>query len=245
MTFEVAVQRLRSVADAAAQLNAALPNGVPNRDAARVRLAEGVPALAGEPLIDLQTLAANVRALGGDVSDVAAMTGETALCEVALTGAWDSIPSSETRQEAITLLDFATRPALRAGYAATRDLITAAQWTRGTCPACGALPIIAELHGRKDGESRTLRCGRCTAAWSFPRLACPRCGERDHKQLRYVHVDGEVAHSRVEACLTCRFYVKGLARLDPISDGALFLLDLETIGLDAVAHAAGYTRNPD
>ncbi len=242
MTFEVAVRRLRSVADAAARFSAQLPNGVPNLDAARVRLTEGEPALAGEPLIDWPTLAANVRALGGDVSDVAAITGEAALCEAALAGAWDSIPDNETKQEAITLLDFATRPALRAGYAATRDLIALAQWTRGTCPACGALPIIAELRGAKDGESRILRCGRCTAAWSFPRLACPSCDERDHKQLRYVHVDGEVDHRRAECCVSCGFYVKAVARLDPLSDAALLQLDLETIGLDALALERGFHR---
>ncbi len=240
MTFEVAVQRLRSVANAASELSSALPNGVPNMDAARVRLAEGVPALAGEPLIDWPTLAANVRTLGGDLSDIAAITGETALCDAALAGEWSSIPGSATRQEAIAYLDFATRPALRAGLAAVRDLIAVAEWSRGTCPGCGSLPIIAELRGSKEGDARVLRCGRCTAAWSFARLVCPACGERDHKQLRYVHVDGEVDHRRAECCASCGFYVKAVARLDALSDAALLQLDLETIALDALAVERGY-----
>ncbi|HZN24906.1 MAG TPA: formate dehydrogenase accessory protein FdhE, partial [Burkholderiales bacterium] len=144
----------------------------------------------------------------------------------------------------ITLIDFATRPALRAGFVATRDLIACANWTRGTCPACGALPALAELRASKDkdGQTRILRCVRCTAAWSFARLACPACGERKHEQLRFLHVENELDHRRAECCRSCGFYVKAIARLDPADDTLLAALDLETLALDVLAVDAGYRR---
>ena len=240
MTYEAAVERLRAVAQAAQQLPASLPNGVPDLAAAQVRLSEGLPALAGEPLLDWPALSANVRKLGGTVDDLARTIEPAALVEAALSGAWDTLGS--ITQQQVTLLDYATRPALRAGWHATRDIIATTQWARGNCPSCGSLPAIAELHSGKEGQGRVLRCGRCTAAWAFDRLTCPACGERDHAQLRYLHVDGEVAFRRAECCLTCGFYVKAVARLDPLSSEELLDVDLETVGLDALAMEAGYRR---
>ena len=242
MTFDVAMQRLSAVVNAATRLHAELPNGVPNLDAVRARLDEGINALAGEPLIDWPTLESNVNALGGDVSDLAMTLGDGVLCEAAIAGAWDAIPNNNHREETITLLDFATRPALRAGSNAVRDLIANAKWTRGTCPACGALPALAELRGNKDGQSRILRCIRCAAEWPFARIGCPACGERQHDQLRYLHVDNELDHRRAECCRSCGFYVKAIARLDPVDDAMLAPLDLETLALDVLATDAGYRR---
>jgi formate dehydrogenase accessory protein FdhE len=239
MTFETAVQQLRALAFASARLKAQLPNGVPDPDAAQVRLTEGIPALAAEPLVDWPTMAANAQTFGADINNLVSTYDRDALVEAALAGSWDML---DGRADVITLLDYAVRPALRAGYVTVRHLITALDWTRGTCPACGALPLLAELRAAKDGNSRILRCGRCTAAWSFARLACPACNERDHEQLRYVHVAGEVERRRAECCVTCGFYVKAVARLDALGADELFELDLETVGLDALAIDAGYHR---
>ena len=239
MTYDVALQRLRELARAARAITGDLPNGVPDLAAARVRLAEGLPALAGEQLIDWHGLVANVRALGGELGALGSRVGESEVVEAALAGAWDAL-GDDPDPRLITWLDYAVRPVLRAGYIATKQLIAEARWQRGICPACGALPSLAELRTPKEGEARTLRCGRCTAAWSYPRLACPACGEKDHAQLRYLHVDGEVDFRRAECCKACGFYVKGVARLDAIRDDELLEVDLETVGLDAMAIEAGY-----
>jgi formate dehydrogenase accessory protein FdhE len=242
MTFESAVQRLRSVAERSWTLPAKLPDAAPNIAAARVRLAERIPALAGEALLDWPTLAGNVRALGGAVDRLGDSLGAAALCEAALAGTWDVLRHHPERAVLAALLDHATRPALRAGQAAVRDVIRSSDWTRGVCPACGALPLLAELRASKDGHSRVLRCGRCTAAWAFPRLACPACGERNHARLRHLHVNGRYEQQRVECCLTCGFYVKALARLEPIADRDLFACDLDTLALDSLALESGYQR---
>lgn len=241
MTFKPAVERLLAVIEKSRQIAVVLPNGVPDVAAARVRLAEGIPALAGEPLIDYPTLAAAVRLLGAGIAPLRHFFDEATLCETALAATWDTMPRKACG-EVITLVEFAVRPFLRAGYAAVRDAIVASDWKRGTCPACGVLPLLAELRADKEGRTRILRCLRCTAAWPFPRVACPACPEVRHEKLRYIHVDGEVDRLRAECCLTCGFYVKAVARLDPIPDDALMAIDLDTVALDALANHSGHYR---
>ena len=241
MTFKPAVERLLAVIDKSRHIAVSLPNSVPNVAAARVRLAEAIPALAGEPLVDYPTLAAAVGLLGADIEPLRFDFDEAALCETALAATWDTMPR-KAYGELITLVEFAVRPFLRAGYAAVRDAIVASDWKRGTCPACGVLPLLAELRADKEGNTRILRCLRCTAAWPYPRLACPACPEVRHEKLRYVHVEGEVDRLRAECCLTCGFYVKAVARLDPIPDDALMTVDLDTVALDTLAKYSGHYR---
>lgn len=259
-----ALHRLRTIAEAARFFGAALPNAAGDIRWGRLRLAESVPALAGERLLDWQALDRIVHALIGmyeggandsassavrrDVDFLAATLGEDALTDATFAGAWDALmelptPNGiEARQAAITLLDYVSRPALHAAARDLRDVIAQSGWTRGTCPACGALPLLAELHSNKEESSRVLRCGRCATAWSIGRLTCPTCGARDHIKLRYLHVDGEMEHRRAECCTSCGFYVKAVAVLDPLDEKALFDMDLATLGLDTLAIEAGYHR---
>lgn len=262
--LSLALHRLRTVAEAARFFGAALPNVSADIKWAHIRLAENVPALAGDRLLDWQTLDQIVHALIGmyeggpqdsatsavrrDVDYLAETLGEDALTNATFAGAWHAlaqVPAPhgvEARQAAITLLDYASRPALHAAAEDLREVIAESGWTRGTCPACGALPLLAELHSNKEESSRVLRCGRCATAWSIGRLACPSCGERDHAKLRYVHVDGEMEHRRAECCTSCGFYLKAAAVLDPLDQKTLFDMDLTTLGLDTLAIEAGYHR---
>lgn len=262
--LSLALHRFRTIAEAARVFGAALPNAGGDIKGGRVRLAENVPALAGDRLLDWQSLGKIVHALIGtyeggancsassavrrDVDFLAETLGEDALTDATFAGAWNALmelPSpngADARQTAITLLDYASRPALRAAARDLRDAIAQSGWTRGACPACGALPLLGELHSNKEESSRVLRCARCATAWSIGRLTCPACGERDHNQLRYLHVDGEMEHRRAECCISCGFYVKAVAVLDPLTEDALFDMDLTTLGLDTLAIEAGYHR---
>lgn len=262
--LSLALHRLRTIAQAARFFGASLPHVGADIKWARIRLAENVPALAGDRLLDWQTLDKIAHALIGmyeagpndsassavrrDVDFLAETLGEDGLTDATFAGAWDELaklpaPNGvEARQAAITLLDYASRPALHAAAKDLRDVIAHVNWTRGECPACGSLPLLAELHSNKDESSRVLRCGRCATAWSIDRLACPACGERDHAKLRYLHVDGEMDHRRAECCTSCGFYVKATAVLDPLTEEALFDMDLTTLALDTLAIDAGYHR---
>lgn len=169
-----------------------------------------------------------------------------ALAAAALAGAWDAAAAVAPHlgldpDVLVTLLDYAARPALRAGAAHLRSLLVATRWSRGTCPACGSAPTLSVVRGKE--HERHLHCGRCGTAWAFPRVRCPGCGETRHNQFGHLHAAGEGEFRRVEVCESCRGYVKSIAALDAPSADRLLELDLETAALDFLALEQGYSRH--
>ena len=259
-----AAATLRTLATALPE--ATLPTGVPSPLAAEARLAGGVPALEGEALLNGTTLLANVRALaaaleseaGLDLRSVAdilerSLSAEDGdeLAAAAQSGDWDTIGTLTQRigleqHAVITLVDHAARPALRAGAEAIHQLLKQSRWGRGTCAACGAPPLLGELRGGGASgtaeHERLLRCGRCLTAWSFPRLRCVSCGETNHRQLSYLHREGEGSFRRAEVCSSCNSYIKSLAVLSPLDAVELLNADLATSALDIVALEHGFHR---
>ena len=77
------------------------------------------------------------------------------------------------------------------------------------CPFCGERPQVAVLRGEGDGGKRSLVCSLCSTEWDFRRLLCPNCGEEAERNLP-VYVAQEFPHVRVEACDTCRTYIKSV-----------------------------------
>jgi FdhE protein len=108
------------------------------------------------------------------------------------------------------------------------------------CPVCGARPQVAVLHPEGDGGKRFLVCSFCVTEWEFRRILCPVCGEVDHPRLpRYAAED--FAAVRVEACDTCKYYLKSV---DMTVDGlAVPLVDeIATAPLDLWAAAQGFNK---
>jgi FdhE protein len=251
---------LRTLASAVPE--ATLPAGVPHLGAVEARLASGVPALEGEPLLAGAELLANVRALATALQSVVPGIGDLpealrrSLCgndadelaRVAVAGEWSIAGEAAIRcglepDVVVTLLDYAARPALRAGARAVHDLVAQSGWKRGTCPSCGAAPQLAELHGSFDAiGQRVLRCGRCLTGWPFPRLGCPACGETNHQQMAYLHGAGEDAFRRADVCVSCRQYLKSIAVLSPLGLTELLEMDLATAALDFAAMEQGFHR---
>lgn len=261
-----AAASLRALLGAMHAVPVALPDGVPNLGAAAARLHAGVPALTGEPLLDGERLVAGVAALARALAQgrdaAGAGSGDAllaiaqavrplgpspeggALAEAALAGAWNEVVDAARRLGVdefalVTALDYAVRPALRAGAERAAPLLAQGAWARGSCPACGAPPLVAELRGE---EGRTLRCGRCATGWAFARLQCPGCGERDHRRLLALHAEGEGDHRRADCCESCGLYVKAVAVLDPLGADAVIEEDLATAELDFAAVERGYHR---
>ncbi|MFN2432536.1 MAG: formate dehydrogenase accessory protein FdhE [Gemmatimonadota bacterium] len=141
-----------------------------------------------------------------------------------------------------TLCELAVSPSLQGLAASAQGVLAAAAWGRGYCPFCAAWPLLGEL--RQADQGRYLRCGLCGADWPFARLACPFCGESDHRHLRALHVEGEAEFRRAETCDSCRGYVKTLARLAPTPPALLPVEDLATAYLDLLALDAGFGK-PD
>jgi FdhE protein len=257
---------VRALSAALRQLRAELPPDVPSRLAAEARLASGIPALTGEPLADWDTLlrnaAAVARALPAGAAEAAVTpildrleaarpwpdaAGHPAadLAAAVLVGAWEPVAELAVAIDVdpdvlVTLLDYAARPALRAGAEALAPIIANAGWARGDCPACGAPATLSVVRGKE--HERQLHCGRCATAWAFPRVRCPACGERDHERLGLLHASGESEYRRAEICDSCRNYVKSVALLDAPGADRLLELDLETAALDFLALDHGYSR---
>lgn len=239
----------------------ALPTGIPDPSAAAARLADGIPALAGEPLLAwprlVRSAGATARALIGSPAGSAALAvarwlerdsgrmDRDALIGLALAGSWQPVRRLAKRggvdpDVACTVLDCAARPALRAGAAAVASIPELAAWNRPACPACGAPPTIGVVFGKE--RERRLCCGRCGTSWAYQRVRCTVCGERDHRRLGALHGAGEGEYRRVETCESCAGYLKTVAVLNLPNVDRVLELDLETAGLDFVALERGYRR---
>ncbi len=75
--------------------------------------------------------------------------------------------------------------------------------------------------------------------WTFERLLCPSCGERRFELLPVFTPEG--SHVRVDACDTCKHYIK---TVDLTRDGhAIAVVDeLATLPLDLWAREHEYTK---
>lgn len=111
------------------------------------------------------------------------------------------------------------------------------------CPFCGGMPQVSFLQIRdptSDSGNRSLVCATCTTKWSFRRVACAYCDEERPTKVGYFHTP-EYDHIRIEACDTCKHYIKGvdLTRLGfaiPLVD------EVAAAALDVWAHEHEYTK---
>ncbi len=112
--------------------------------------------------------------------------------------------------------------------------------TMRLCPLCGARPLLGVLRPEGDGGKRFLLCSFCSHEWEFRRILCPTCGEDAEGKLP-VYVAEQLPHMRMEACDTCRFYLR---TVDLTKDGRAVPLvdDLAAIPLTLWAHEKGYSR---
>jgi FdhE protein len=110
----------------------------------------------------------------------------------------------------------------------------------GVCPFCGARPLAAVLRGEGEGARRSLLCSLCATEWEFRRILCPHCAEQ-HKDKLPVYVAAEFDYIRVEACDTCRTYLKSI---DLSRNGlAVPIVDeLSSVPLNVWAEVQGYAK---
>ena len=108
------------------------------------------------------------------------------------------------------------------------------------CPVCGARPQLAVLRPEGDGGKRFLVCSFCLTEWEFRRILCPFCGEQDYQKLPRYSAEDFIA-VRVEACDTCRYYLKSV---DMTVDGlAVPIVDeVATAPLDIWAAEHGFNK---
>ena len=111
------------------------------------------------------------------------------------------------------------------------------------CPFCAGKPQVSSLQtagAGAEGGGRSLTCATCLTVWPFRRVVCANCGEERPAKLGYFQTP-EYEHIRLEACDTCRHYIKGidLTRLGlavPLVD------EVAAAALDVWAQEHGYTK---
>jgi FdhE protein len=139
----------------------------------------------------------------------------------------------------------AAGPVLELAAAAVKPL-SKEEWSGPACPACGSLPqvsVIREESGEfMAGSPRFLVCGRCAMWWSFARATCPSCGEDDSRRVGAFSPEGE-RWIRIDACDTCRGYVKTFDLREPGGKDIVPLVDdVASLTLDVWAHEQGLHR---
>lgn len=108
------------------------------------------------------------------------------------------------------------------------------------CPFCGARPQLAVLRPEGDGAKRFLLCSMCGTEWFFRRVLCPNCAEENKDRLP-VFVAQEFDYVRVDACDTCRTYIKSIdlsknGKAVPVVD------ELATVSLNLWAQENNYKK---
>jgi len=108
------------------------------------------------------------------------------------------------------------------------------------CPFCGSKPQLAVLRPEGDGAKRFLMCSLCGTEWFFRRVLCPNCAEANKEKLP-VFTAQEFDYVRLDACDTCRTYIKSIdlsknGRAVPVVD------ELATLSLNLWAEENDYHK---
>lgn len=117
---------------------------------------------------------------------------------------------------------------------------TATESSPPICPFCGSKPQLAVLRPEGDGAKRFLLCSLCGTEWFFRRLLCPNCAEGNKEKLP-VFTAREFDYVRVDACDTCRTYLKSIdlsknGKAVPVVD------ELATLSLNLWAEENNYHK---
>lgn len=111
------------------------------------------------------------------------------------------------------------------------------------CPFCGGQPQVSFLQTKEaasESGNRDLICATCLTVWPFRRVVCAHCGEQRPTQLGYFH-SPEYNHIRVEACDTCKHYIKGVD-LTELGFAVPLVDEVAAAPLDVWAHEHGYVK---
>jgi FdhE protein len=150
--------------------------------------------------------------------------------------------SGEERPSSEVLTEFILRVFLQpyAEFVAARWATARLEATPSVCPVCNSVPLLGVLRPEGDGGRRCLVCSFCLHEWNFRRILCPACGEEAESKLP-VYVAEQFPHVRVEACDTCKSYVR---TIDLTKDGNAIPLvdDLAAIPLSLWADEHHYSR---
>jgi FdhE protein len=229
-----------------------------------VKLARGVPALAGEPIpLPVPVLTPTLFQLCDALARGGAGEAATHIRESMQSGALEAsslLAASLNRDQAALrsgavhrglspdlmwlVAELAVSPFVHAlqrmlfGGVSSPELRAALDaWNHGYCPACGSWPAVGEV----AGGHRTLRCSFCSCAWELKTYACIYCAESGEGFVTAAP-DEQRKDRRIEVCSSCGGYLKTIdvPELSPFP--LLSISDIETTDLDIAAMEHGYAR---
>ncbi len=96
------------------------------------------------------------------------------------------------------------------------------------------------LRGEGEGAKRSLLCSLCATEWQYRRIVCPNCGEENKDQLPVYRAD-DLEYVRVDACDTCRTYIKSVD-LTKNGHAVPVVEELATVTLALWAGENGYAK---
>ena len=111
------------------------------------------------------------------------------------------------------------------------------------CPFCGGRAQVSVLRVKEpsaESGGRDLICAACLTEWPFRRVVCAQCGEERPSKLGYFRTP-EYDHVRIEACDTCKHYIKGVD-LTRLGLAAPLVDEVAAAPLDVWAQEHGYTK---
>lgn len=111
------------------------------------------------------------------------------------------------------------------------------------CPFCGGKPQLSFLQIKEssaESGNRDLMCSVCLTVWSYRRVLCANCGEQRPAKLGYFH-SPEYDYVRIEACDTCKHYIKGID-LTRFGLAVPLVDEVAAAPLDLWAREHGYTK---
>jgi FdhE protein len=121
---------------------------------------------------------------------------------------------------------------------AWKELIAGFSWDKGSCPICGASPMIASI---EEGiPRRWLHCSRCLHAWEFSRVICPACANTDQRAMTYFSVEGS-DHDSTFTCEACHSYLITVNKVGDLAQFDAEVAALSLIHLDVLMQEKGYT----
>ncbi len=111
------------------------------------------------------------------------------------------------------------------------------------CPFCEGKPQVSVLQIKESSSEsggRDLICATCLTVWPFKRVVCASCGEEDPAKIGYYH-SPDYDHIRVEACDTCKHYIKAVD-LTRYGFAVPLVDEVAAAPLDLWAREKGYTK---
>lgn len=135
------------------------------------------------------------------------------------------------------VLNNALHPYLENYAQAVKRLVDESAWYEGFCPVCGGEPDFAYLTLQR-GE-RQLLCSRCDTEWTYWRLGCPFCKNKETKSLGYYPSEDNVY--RLYVCDGCGRYLKTIDLREIGTKPPLPLERILTMEMDLAARQMGYS----